>query len=184
MRVSAKEERYMPGFSHGVHINSPLGLVVFLVLWIVLCECAHILVALGRREPLIGWAISPFGVTLMVLREPSLLYIWLDVFCPAVVSGGVLYIGLYTPLSPLTLPDFWLVRLSLLVIGVVVTSVSHLTNALHDLRYPLWGEARILRTVQLLRLSCARIHFTAFGLSYLRKHFGANPTELLQVLSY
>ena len=114
----------MPGFSHGVHINSPLGLVVFLVLWIVLCECAHILVALGRREPLIGWAISPFGVTLMVLREPSLLYIWLDVFCPAVVSGGVLYIGLYTPLSPLTFPDFWPVRLSLLVIGVVVTSVS------------------------------------------------------------
>ena len=56
--------------------------MVFLVLWIVLCECARIFVLLLRREPLLGWAVGPFGVTLMVLHEPSLLYIWLDVSVP------------------------------------------------------------------------------------------------------
>jgi hypothetical protein len=56
-------------------------------------------------------------------------------------------------------------------------------NALRDLRYPLWGEARILCSLQFLRASWASIHFTPFGLSYLRDHFGSSPSELLQVFS-
>jgi len=46
----------------------------------------------------------------------------------------------------------------------------------------LWGEARILRTIQNLRATWARIYFTPFGYSYVRDRFGANPTELLQAL--
>lgn len=173
----------MPGFFHGVHVSNPLELIVFLVLWIVLCECVHVLVTLGRREPLIGWAVSPFGVTLMALREPSLFYLWLEVLCPALVSGGILWVGLFTSISPLILPDYWLLHLFVLVVGIVLTSATHVSNAVRDMRYPLWGEARVLRTIQLLRTSCARIHFTPFGQTYVRKHFDSNPTELLQVLS-
>src|SRR5579885_2708683 len=50
------------------------------------------------------------------------------------------------------------------------------------LRYPLWGEARILRNIQSLRSSWATIHFTPFGSSYLREQFGSSPTDLLRLL--
>lgn len=173
----------MPGLFNSIHVSNVLGLVVFLLLWIVLCECAHVFVMLLRHEPVLGWAVGPFGVTLMVLREPSLLYIWLDVFFPALVSGSVLYVGLFTPLSPMMIPDHPLIKLVVLACGLLVTSSSNLINALRDVHYPLWGEARVLRTIQVLQSTWARIHFTSFGHSYVRSHFGSNPAELLQALS-
>src|SRR6266702_1815041 len=75
-----------------------------------------------------------------------------------------------------------LLEVVMIVIGVVLTSTLDFMNALRDLRYPLWGEARILRSMQLLRTTWASIHFTPFGLSYLRDRFGSSPTDLLQVL--
>ncbi len=159
-----------------------LGLVVLLVVWFVLFECTHMLTTMLRRGPLIGWAIGPFGVTLMCLHEPSLLSIWLDVLCPACVSGSVLYIGLFTSLSPFGLPREPVVQILVIICGVLFTSTTDFLNALHDLQHPLWGEARILRTIQSLRATWARIYFTPFGYAYVRDRFGANPTELLQAL--
>jgi hypothetical protein len=173
----------MPGLFSGVRVSNPLGLIAFVVLWIVLCECVRVCVTLGRREPLIGWGVGPLGITLMTLRKPSLFFIWLDVLCPAAVSSIVLWFGLFATMSPFSLPVRWPLKICVLLLGVCLTSWSNLYLALRDMRYPLWGEARVLRTMQLLRTSCTRIHFTAFGQSYLRKQFDVNPTELLQVLS-
>ncbi|GAC1364821.1 MAG: hypothetical protein NVS2B12_10300 [Ktedonobacteraceae bacterium] len=173
----------MAGLFNSIHVNNVLVLVVFLVVWLVLCECAHIFVLLLRREPLLGWAVGPFGVTLMVLHEPSLLYLWLDVLCPALVSGSVLSVGLFTSFSPIAIENHPFIKVIILACGLLVTSSSSLITALRDLHYPLWGEARVLRTIQFLRSTWARIHFTSFGHSYVRSHFGSNPTELLQALS-
>ncbi len=170
----------MPGIFASIHVNNFLGVIFFLILWFVLYECTHLLVMVLRREPLIGWAVGPLGVTVMFLHEPSFLYIWLDVLCPALVSGGILYLGLFTSLSPVVLPENVLFKVLVIICGVLVTSTLDLVNALRDLRHPLWGEARVLRTIQLLRATWARIHFTPFGHSYLLDHFGAHPTELLQ----
>jgi hypothetical protein len=168
----------------GIHVTNILGLIGFLVLWIVLFECTHMLVSLLRHDPLIGWAIGPLGVTTLFLREPSPFYILLNVLLPALVSGGVLYVGLFTSLpSALVLPHHLLVEVIVVVVGVLLTSTGDVVNALRDLRYPLWGEARILCSLQFLRASWASIHFTPFGLSYLRDHFGSSPSELLQVFS-
>ncbi len=172
----------MPDIVSDIRMNNLPGLIVLAVLWLVLIECTRILVKLLRREPLIGWAVSPFGITLMCLHEPSLLYIWLDVLCPAIVSGSVLYGGLFTSLSPLSLPRDMLVQVLVIACGVLFTSSGDILNALHDLRHPLWGEARVLRSIQTLRASCARIHFTPFGNSYVHDRFGSNPTDLLQAL--
>lgn len=174
----------MPGFLDGIHITNVLGLVVLLVLWIVLCELTHVLVLLWRHEPLVGWAVGPGGLTLMALREPSLFSLWLDVLCPVCVSISVLAIGLFTPLSPISFPNHPLLKLFVLTAGVIFTSIADVLNVLRDLRYPLWGDARILRTIQILRANWSRIHFTAFGHSYVRKHFGSNTSELLQILSF
>jgi hypothetical protein len=170
----------MPDMLSHVHIIHPLGLYVLLVLWLVLFKFTHIFVMLIRREPLIGWAIGPLGLTLMVLHEPSTLYIWLSVFFPALVSAAVLYSGLFTSLSPIILPREPLVQIIIVVCGVLVTSTGDVVNALRDLQHPLWGEARILRSIQLLRATWAKIHFTPFGYSYVTDHFGSSPAELLK----
>jgi hypothetical protein len=172
----------MPAILTGIHVASFLSLVVFLALWIVLFECAHVLVTVLRHGPLIGWAVGPLGVTVMFLQEPSTLFIWLNVLFPALVSGFVLYFGLSTSLSPVTIQNHPLIKGVVVVIGVLLTSTVDFVNALRDVRYPLWGEARILRSIQLLQTSWARIHFTPFGLSYLRDHFGSNPADLFQVM--
>jgi hypothetical protein len=136
-----------------------------------------------RNEPLIGWAVGPLGVSTLYLSEPSTLFILFNAIFPALVSACVLYIGLFTFLpSPIVLPRTPLVEILVIALGVLLTSMGDFLDALRDLRYPLWGEARILRSIQLLRASWTTIHFTPFGLSYLRDHFGSNPTDLLQAL--
>src|SRR5258708_30633908 len=94
----------MPGILNSIHVVSPLGLCFLVVLWVALTRCTRLLVMLTRREPLIAWAIGPLGITLMALHEPSVGYIWLTVITPALSSGLILYIGLFTSLSPVVLP--------------------------------------------------------------------------------
>jgi hypothetical protein len=167
---------------NNMHAINLLGLVGFLVVWIVLFECAHLLIMLLRNGPLIAWAISPLGVTVMFLQEPSTPYIWLNVFFPALISGGVVYFGLFSSLAPIDLPRRLLVEIPVVVVGILLSSTIDFVLALRDTRYPLWGEARILRSIQYMRASWASIHFTSFGLTYLRDHFGSSPRDLLQAL--
>ncbi len=173
----------MRGTIASLSVRSIPGLVGFVLLWIVLVECARMLVRVLRNEPLIGWAIGPLGVFTLYLSEPSPLFILFNAIFPAVVSACVLYIVLFTSFpSPIVLPHTPLVEILVIVLGVLLTSMGDFLDALRDLRYPLWGEARILRSIQLLRASWTAIHFTPFGLSYLRDHFDSNPTDLLRAL--
>lgn len=172
----------MPSIVTNIHVTNLLGVGVLLVLWILLFEAARLLLTLFRHDRPIGWAIGPLGVTVMFLHEPSTLYILLTVLFPALVSGVVLYIGLFTSLAPIAIPHHPLVEFLLITAGVLLTSTVDAINALRDLRHPLWGEARILRSIQFLRASWASIHFTPFGYTYVRDHFDSNPSDLLQAL--
>lgn len=172
----------MHGLLSSVHVSNLPGLLGLLGLWIILFEGTHLLLSLLRHEPLIGWAVGPFGFTPLYLREPSTLYILLNVFLPALVSGFVLYIGLFTSIAPISLPHDLFLEVVIIAAGILITSTGDAMNTLRDLRYPLWGEARILRNIQTLRASWASIHFTPFGSSYLREQFGSNPTDLLSSL--
>src|SRR5437764_11323463 len=113
---------YMPFVFTSIHITNLLGFVAFLLLWIVLVECAHVLVTLLRHGPLIGWAVSPLGVTVMFLYEPSTLYIWLNVLFPALVSGSIIYIGFFTTLAPIAFPRHPLIELIVIAVGVLLSS--------------------------------------------------------------
>lgn len=172
----------MSGTFAGVQISNVVGLIAFLVLWFVLFKCTHLLLVLLRRDPLIGWGIGPLGLSIVFLREPSTLFIWLDVVIPAIVSASTIYLGLFTQISPVVLPHHPLFEVAVVIAGLLISSTGDLANALRDLRHPLWGEARILRNIQLLRASSAKIHFTPFGYSYLNDHFRSSPTDLLQAL--
>src|SRR5947209_17654216 len=94
----------MPVAMTSIHVYKFLELAGFLALWIVLFECAHVLVTLLRHGPLIGWAVSPLGVSVMFLYEPSTLYIWLNVLFPALASGSVTYSGFFTTLALMPCP--------------------------------------------------------------------------------
>ncbi|MEO7019444.1 MAG: hypothetical protein ABI234_04780 [Ktedonobacteraceae bacterium] len=176
----------MPGTSASnvhIHVTNLLGFVGFLLLWLGFVECTRWLIKAMRNDPLIGWSIGPLGVSTLFLYEPSTRFIVLSASFPAFISGCILYLGLFTTLpSPLALPHTAPTIVLALALGILVTSLGDWRRALRDLRYPLWGEARILRNIQSLRASCASIHFTTFGRSYLREHFGSNPSELLQAL--
>lgn len=166
-----------------MHITNLVGFVGFVILWLGLVECTKLLIKTLRNEPLIGWSIGPFGISTLFLYEPSPRFILLSAAFPAFVSGGILYLGLFTSLpSPLLLSHDVVTIVFTLVVGMLITSLGDWIHALRDLRYPLWGEARILLHMQYLRTSFASIHFTPYGLSYLRDHFGSNPRELLQML--
>jgi hypothetical protein len=174
----------MPGTaSTTIHITNPFGLVGFVILWLSLVACAKFLLNALRNDPLIGWSIGPLGISTLFLYEPTLRFLLLSALLPAFISGGFLYLGLFTSLpSPLELPHTAVTTITVLALGILVTCFSDWVAALRDLRYPLWGEVRILRNLQYLRASCAVIRFTSFGHSYLREHFGSNPRELLQAL--
>ena len=176
----------MPGTATGsmaIHITNLFGLVGFVVLWLGLVECTKLLFKAFRNDPLIGWAIGPFGISILFLSTPSARFILLSTTFQTLISGAILCLGLFTGLpSPLLLPHNPLVIVFVLLLGVLLTSLADWIAALRDLSFPLWGEARILCSIQRLRASWATIHFTPFGLSYLREHFSSNPTELLQVL--
>jgi hypothetical protein len=174
----------MPGTIASIYVTSIPGLVTYVLLWLVLVECARILVRVFKNDPLVGWAVGPLGISTLYLSEPSPMFILFNALFPAIVSAFVLYMELFTALpSPLALPNNTLVKILVIAIGVMITSTGDFLNALRDLRYPLWGEARILRNIQLLYARWATIHFTPFGLSYLRESFGSNPTDLLQSFS-
>jgi hypothetical protein len=176
----------MPGTAAStmhVHITSLLGLFGFVILWLGLVECSKIVLKAFRNDPLIGWSIGPLGISTLFLCEPSARFILFSTLFPTLISACILYFGLFTNLpSPLLLPHNGLLILAVLLIGILITSLGDWLSALRDLRYPLWGEARILRNIQLLRASWASIHFTSFGHSYLREHFDSNPSELLRAL--
>jgi len=174
----------MPGTIASIYVTSIPGLVTYVILWILLVECARLLVRVFQNDPLVGWAVGPLGVSTLYLSEPSPVIILFNALFPAVVSAFVLYVGLFTALpSPLALPSNPLVKILVIAVGVLLTSTGDFLDAMRDLRYPLWGEARILRSIQLLCASWATIHFTSFGLSYLRENFGSSPTDLLQSFS-
>lgn len=172
----------MPNVLASIHIYTVLEFLLLVLLWLVSCECAHVGVRLLRREPLIGWAVGPLGVTVMFLYEPSLFYVCSDVLCSAIVSGCFLYVSLYTGFSSVIFPNDSSVPVLLVCCAVPIVCVATFMRLWQDARYPLWGEVRVLRTLQKLRASWARIHFTSFGCSYLLDHFGSNPTDLLRAL--
>ena len=109
-----------------------LGLVVFLVLWFVLFECAHASTTLLRRGPLIGWQkwVLWCNTHVPVARTFSVLYL-VGCALSCFVLGSVLYLGLFTSLSPLALPsrtacpDFLVITC-----GVLFTSTTDFLNAL------------------------------------------------------
>src|SRR5258708_20523971 len=135
----------MPNTVTRIHITSIPGLVGYVILWIILCECATMLATLLRHHPFIGSAVGPLGLSSLFVSEPSIVFILFNALFPAAISACVLYFGLFTALpSPIFLPHHLFVETLVICGGVLLTCTGDFLDFVRDLQYPLWGEAPCL----------------------------------------
>jgi hypothetical protein len=67
---------------------------------------------------------------------------------------------------------------------VALLTVWRILGLLRERRFPLWGEARVLATIQRTRATGALIFFTTLGKTFLRERFGATPGEFLRTARF
>jgi len=162
----------------------PAELTLLILGWIVAYEATYLLASALRADPLVGWSISPLGISTIFLGEPSRPYRLLQLLLPATVAAMVMYIGLFqTSPAPVSgLPHTVAAETTIALLSGLVISGGNIRRIVRDVRYPLWGEARMLHTVQLVRSLRGKVYFTTFGRIYLREEFGATPQDFLQAL--
>jgi len=167
----------------GLQVHA-LQLFWSLGLWLLLHEAVYVLLGMLRRRTLICWSIGPLGATTTYLREPRRGFLLMQLLVPAALAALFLHVILFEEMAPpiLHLPDGLLAQLLVVLISVIVTSGIRLLLLLRDWRYPLWGEARLLRSVAWCRGTGAVMYFTACGRAFVRERFQATPREFLQTV--
>ncbi|HEY7348407.1 MAG TPA: hypothetical protein VH599_08850 [Ktedonobacterales bacterium] len=167
----------------GLQVHA-LQLCWSLVFWIALHEAAYLLLGLARRRIMICWSIGPLGIATTYVREPGRGFLLAQLLLPAALAALFLRFLLFQQMPPpiLHLPQGALAQLLTIVTSVVLTSGIRAVMLVRDWRYPIWGEARLLRTGAWSRATCAALYFTAFGRAFLRERFQATPREFVQTV--
>ncbi len=156
-----------------------------LVLWIGLHEAGYLLLGLARRRIMICWSIGPLGIATTYAREPGSAFLLLQLLAPAALAALFLRFALFGTMPPpiLGLPAGALAQWLTVLLSLALTSGVRAVMLARDWRYPIWGEARLLRSVAWCRATGAAIFFTAFGRAFLRERFQVTPREFLQTVS-
>jgi hypothetical protein len=158
-----------------------LARVILIGVCLAAYQVACWLVLLMPRRSLIGWSVGPFGIAAIALGKPSRPVLLAQFVAPVFALAGVSYAALYLAhLWPLDSADQRpaaraLTTLAALAIGAALQGL----RLAGDLRFPIWGDARVLATVQRSRALGGIVLFTARGRAYLRERFGATPREFL-----
>jgi hypothetical protein len=156
-----------------------------LILWIGLHEGAYVLLGMTRRHTLLCWSIGPLGTGTTYVREPGWGFLLAQLLAPAALAALFLRFMLFQVLPPLILhlPSGVLAQVLIMALSLALTSGIRAALLLRDWRYPIWGEARLLRSIAWGRGTGAAIFFTAFGRAFLRERFQVTPREFLQTVS-
>ncbi len=164
-----------------IHLLQLLSMLAF---WIALHEGAYLLLGILHRRSLVCWSIGPLGTTTTYLQKPGQGFLLLQLLAPAILAALFLRFCLFETMPPpiASLPDGTLAQALTMGFSVLCTSTFRALMLVRDWRYPLWGEARVLRSVSWLRATGAFIYFTAFGQAFLRERFEATPHEFLRAL--
>lgn len=161
-----------------------LQLFEFLAFWLALHEGTYLLLGMLRRRSLVCWSIGLLGAATTYVRTPGRLFALLQLLLPAILAAGFLRFSLFavTPGPIENLPHGTLAQALTVVFSLLFTSATRALMLLRDWRYPLWGEALVMRNLSWSRATGAFIYFTAFGRAYVRDRFQATPREFLQTL--
>ena len=163
-----------------VHIN-PIYLTGVILAWFIIYHLAYALIAIARDRSLVCWSIGPLGISAITLREPPARQVLTQLLVAALAVAGATYASLYLleppPISGLH--QAVSAQLIAVLIPVALLTIWRLLSILRERRFPLWGEARVLASIQRSRATGALIVFTTLGRNFLRDRFGATPGEFL-----
>lgn len=163
----------------------PLPLAWAVVMWVAVYLLASWLVAMSQHQTLVCWAVGIFGLAAVYLRAPSRALRALQVVVPALLVSAAMYASLYLaqpkPISGLDQQS--VARLLLLAGSFALVAAFELLRLFVDLRFPLWGEARVMVLVQRSRALGGLVHFTPAGRKFLRERFGASPREFVRTVA-
>src|SRR2546425_13312887 len=132
------------------------------MLLIFLYEDVRLLETVLTNVHLIGWVVDLLTISTMFLSSLSEVFILLNALFPAAISASVLYFGLFAALpSPIFLPHQPFVEVLVIGGGILLTCTGDFLDVVRDLRYPLWGEAPVLASLQLFRASWGPLPFSS-----------------------
>jgi hypothetical protein len=168
-----------------IHIN-PIYLTVVILAWFAVYHLAYALIAIARDRSLVCWSIGPLGITAITLREPPASQVIGQLLCAALAVAGTSYASLYLLAPPpiAGLQQTVSAQLVAVAIPVALLTLWRLRGIVFERRFPLWGEARVLASIQRSRATGALVVFTAKGRNFLRERFGATPGEFLRTARF
>jgi hypothetical protein len=158
-----------------------LSLVIQLGVCLAAYQVTCWMVALLPRRSLIGWSVGLFGIGAIALGKPSRRVLLAQFLAPVLVLAGVSYADLYLAHHGVLsgLDQRPITRAITTLVALVVGALLQALRFLGEMRFPIWGDARVLATVQRSRALGGVVLFTARGRAYLRERFGATPREFL-----
>ena len=133
-------------------------------------ELTHVLIARAHGHETVCVAVNPVGVAVVFEDNPTPRYWALQVMLPMIVTAVLSYVWLFALVSyPSAMQASFASRGVLeslpAVVGImaVLTSGGDIFGFVMESRRPVWGEARILRDLKVLRKIPSLVHFTAYG---------------------
>jgi hypothetical protein len=158
-----------------------LALLIQLGICLAAYQAACWLVLLLPRRSLIGWSVGLLGIEAIALGKPSRRVLLAQFLAPVLVLAGVSYADLYLahPWALGGLDHRPITRAITTLAALVAGGLLQALRFAGELRFPIWGDARLLATVQRSRALGGVVLFTARGRAYLRERFGATPREFL-----
>jgi hypothetical protein len=168
----------------GLQIHA-LQLFWYLILWLGLHEGMYLLLGMIRRRILLCWSIGPLGIATIYAREPGRVFSLAQLLLPAALAALFLRFTVFQTVPPPipNLPHGALAQVCTVLLSLALTSGVRAVMLVRDWRCPIWGEARLLRSLSWRRATGTAIYFTAFGRVFLRERFHATPREFLQIVS-
>lgn len=166
-----------------LHINT-VYLIVVMLIWLLIYHIVYAAVAIARDPSLICWGVGPFGFTVIGMRRPTWGQALVRLLVAGMALGVVAFISLFVarPAPISGLPQMLSDRLALVSALVALATILRVLGSVRDWRFPLWGEARVLASVQRSIATGAILFFTPLGRAFLRERFGATPNEFLQTI--
>jgi hypothetical protein len=157
-----------------------LPLLSLLLIWAVVFQLLVLLCAQLTRGSLVAWSLSITGANPIYLYKPHALVRLLQFVLPLV---GAAFAGFWlTGIQPTLisgLPATKNTHLAIALAETVLLGAPRYLGALHELRYPLWGEARFIDRVARGQQSIA---FTPIGRAYIRDRFDTEPEEFMRIV--
>lgn len=162
-----------------------LPLLGIVLLWLLTSQSISVVLAQLAGRSLIAWNVGLFGISAIYLNKPRAIQRFAHLLLPPVAGAEAIYWVMGAEGLPvLGLPSSIDARLWLAIMLTLGLGFPRIVGALRELRFPLWGEARMLDRVARYPSIGGNIYFTAVGRAYIRDRFGASPEEFIRIIRH